>query len=104
MIWTINTAEWFPNLDAAISSGDIRTFRTAKSARIEAVKWGWNNSLVRIQRRFESVYIIGILDLQTECDICGIEHQVLRIPALKYVERNGVKSQPVIKFKRVKSE
>jgi len=103
MISVINTKEWFPNLDNCISDGTIQSFRTQKIAIEEAKKFGWGKNIIRIDRRFERIYIIGTIDHCSEVK-AGIDHQVLRVPMLKYdTDTNGTKYQPVVKFTRPSS-
>lgn len=100
MITTVEYSGWFPNLDNAISSGDIKCFGTQRQAAETASQFGWERHIVKVQRRFERVYIIATLDFQPDKE-GDIEFQSLRVPALKYVTGNdGIKYQPVIKFRR----
>lgn len=99
-ITQISTLEWFPSIEEAISSGAIRTFGTAEHAREEAHKWGWGRSIIRVNRRFERIYIIGVVDFQGSL-VCGIPHQTMRIPLLRYeTNDSGVEYQPVVVFSR----
>jgi len=90
----IKSSEWFPDLDAAISSGDIKSFPSKKAALEYAKEYKWIRA-VRVERRFENVWIIGLLDFQPD-DENGILFDVLRVPMLRWID--GV--QPVVKFRK----
>lgn len=97
---SINGNDWFPNLAAAIDSGDVKTFPTKDTALDAAMRYGWGKHVVRVEKRFERVWIVGTVDFQPDTEK-DIEFQSLRIPLLRYDTGNdGIKYQPVVKFRR----
>lgn len=86
--------EWYPDLDAAISTGDITSFPTKKAAAAAAKEFGWRD-VVKVARRFENVWIVGRVDFQPD-DECGVVLDVLRVPLLVWVNREC----PVVKFRK----
>lgn len=97
---TVKPNEWFPNLDACISDGTIPAFWTQRDAIEKSLAIGWGNRIIKIERRFEHVYIIGTIDLHTE-EIAGVARQIMRVPLCRYERRaDGAEYQPVVKFHR----
>lgn len=89
---------WFPSVDRAIASGDIRAFGTRRQAEEAAQLYGWGNRVIRCERRCENVWLVGVVDFQPE-EVAGITKDVFRVPLLRYNEgEGGVKYQPVVKF------
>jgi hypothetical protein len=96
----IKSKGWFPDLDKAISSGDIKAFGSSTQAQEAAIKYGWGKNVIKVERRFEYVYIVGTLDFQPDVEF-GVETQPLRVPLLRYDKgEDGIKFQPVVKFKQ----
>lgn len=99
---TINTTKepWFPDIDRCISEGAIKSFGTQREAIEQAAKFGWGRKIIKVERRFERIYIVGVIDFQPDNEN-GIEFTSLRIPLLKYVTgEDGIKFQPVVKFRK----
>ena len=100
MVNKIDCNNWFPNLNSTIEGGAIRTFGTAEMAKEEAHKYGWGNKILKIERRLENVYIVGVMDFQTT-EICGVVNDTLRIPLLRWEKGiNGITYNPVVIFRR----
>ena len=91
--------EWFPDLDSAIEYREIPSFLTSKMARETAMKYGWGNKIIKLERRFERIYIVGVIDFQPEIEN-DIQFEVMRVPMLKYETKNGIQYQPVVKFRK----
>lgn len=93
----------FTDLELGICSGFVKTFPTKSKALGEASAFGWSGKVVRVARRFETVWIVGRIDFQPET-AGSLEWDVLRIPALYYEDKGGVKTQPVLKCRRLRKE
>jgi hypothetical protein len=100
MVETIHPEEWFPNLEKSITDGVIPAFGTQKTAIEAAVKYGWGRKILRVDRRFERIYIVGVLDFQPR-DIAGITVDTLRVPLLRWeTGHDGIKYNPVVEFNK----
>lgn len=97
---TIKPAGWWPNIDACIADGTIPVFGTQRDAIEKSHSVGWGNRIIKVERRFENVYIIGTIDLHTET-IAGVDNQIMRVPLCRYEKGDdGIEYQPVVKFKK----
>lgn len=93
----IKSKDW-PEIERAISCGDIPTFSTKAAMKNTASKFGWSDG-IRIQRRFETVWLCGKKDLQPDCE-GGIEFDVIRVPLLRWEVKEGTQVCPVVKFRK----
>lgn len=100
MATTIKPQEWFPNIDNAIADGVIPAFGTQEMAIEAASKYGWGRKILRVDRRFERIYIVGVLDFQPR-DIAGVTVDTLRVPLLRWeTGYDGIKYNPVVEFRK----
>lgn len=86
---------------AAIKSA-VPTFPT-KSAALEAgAAFGWREA-VRLDSRWERVWVVGAKDAHTD-EVAGVSRDVFRLPMLRW-ERgdDGIQRCPVLKLFRVKA-
>ena len=91
---------WSPDLRSAIETGGVRTFGTQKQAIEASVIFGWGRRVFKVERRFERVWMVGVLDFQPEIQ-GDLQIQTLRVPLLRYdTGADGVKYQPVVTFRR----
>ncbi|HBC7417445.1 TPA: hypothetical protein KEY88_000082 [Serratia marcescens] len=83
-------------VDDIISS--LPTFPTKKKAVEAGAAFGWRTA-IRVIRRFESCWVVGIQDFQS--DYTGrLKFDSFRFPLLRWDTENGVKKCPVLKVRR----
>ena len=99
---TISDKDWFPSLSSVVENGIIRRFLTQKMAIEASHKYGWGNRIIRVERRFERVWLVGAIDFQPE-EIAGVTTDVLRLPLLHYeTGEDGIQYQPVLALRRIR--
>lgn len=69
-------------VDAAIFAKIIPTFRTKKAATEHGKKYGWNDAF-RVNRRFESVWVVGKKDFQPTY-IGDLRFDTYRLPLFQF--------------------
>jgi hypothetical protein len=100
-VQTISELGWCPDLRKAISNGDVRSFRTQKDARAAAKEFGWGSKVLKVERAFEAVHIVGHLDQLYPEMVGDLKFQALRIPMLRYeIGEDQVQRQPVLRLRR----
>lgn len=97
----INHSERFePSISQMLSV--VPQFRTKQAAIEEGKKYGWNTA-IKVEKRFESCWVVGKKDFQDSCE-GELTFECYRFPLLKWEDINGVKTNPVLtcrKFKEV---
>ena len=84
-------------IDNLILDRIILSFRTQKKAQMAGKKFGWNCAL-KINRRFETIWIVGKKEFQPAY-IAGIAHDQYRIPLLRWERDNrGIEFCPVFEI------
>lgn len=73
-------------------------FPTKKSALEAGKPYGWRTA-VKLVRRFETVWLVGKKDFQ-DSYTAGIQHEMFRLPLLRWETRNRVQFCPVLEVKR----
>lgn len=72
---------WFPDLNAAISNGVVKVFGSRREAEKRARVFGWSSKVLKVERRFETVHVIG--EVGEERELVGhAKYQVLRLPLI----------------------
>ena len=69
-------------LDHPIRDGIVRTFRTRKDAETAGKAYGWRCA-IRLDRRFEKIWVVGKKDFQPTY-IIGIAHDQYHFPLLRW--------------------
>ena len=98
---TLRATDW-PELEKAIMAGEVPTFRTKKAAVTAGAEFSFRHAL-RLERRFERVWLCAKLDLQPDVE-GNLEFDVLRVPMLKWGLRQGVQHALMVKFRRLRSK
>ncbi len=97
---TIELGGWWPDFNAALDDGAVKVFGTHKAAAETSRTFGWRGQTLKVDRRFESVHIVGAVDIQPESE-GNIKLQVLRPPLLKSETGDDrIKRNPVLKLRR----
>ncbi|HGY5183056.1 hypothetical protein [Citrobacter sp. RHBSTW-00881] len=78
------------------------TFSTKNAAIKAGSEFGWR-AAVRIERRFETVWMVGKKEFQDD-NSAGLQFDAYRFPLLKWVKENGVEKCPVLSVRRYKQE
>jgi hypothetical protein len=95
---TLCPNDWSPNIETAIAGG-VRTYATKTRALSAGKAFGWR-SAVRIQRRFERVWVVGAVDFQPTTHQ-GESVECLRIPLLRWDrDERGIEFCPVLVLRR----
>lgn len=76
-------------LDQSIEAGAIQSFPRKADAMAAAKEAGWGRDVVRLQRRFERVWIVAAY---------SPINRTLRVPTLALRSHNGHKEMPVALF------
>jgi len=94
-------SEWWPNIECCIAERDIPAFPTKAAAQAAAKAFGWKSyHVLRVMRRFENVWIVGMIHLQPDCE-AGIEFKNLRVCLLKWEKKaDGVTHCPTVQFRK----
>ena len=90
------TENYQPTLTQSLSI--IKQFRTKKEALSEGKKYGWSSAL-HIEKRFETVWIVGSKDFQNENE-GDLSFEVYRLPLLQWTIENGIKINKVLKMRK----
>lgn len=80
----------------------VPTFTTKQAALDAGSLFDWG-SAVRIERRFEKVWVVGKRCFQDD-HVAGLNFDSWRFPLLKWVQENGVTKCPVLTVRRFKQE
>ncbi len=96
------TAKEWPEIEKAVSAGELQTFRTKKEAESCGKQYGWKISS-RFVRRFEIVWIVAKKDFQPDYE-GDIKFDVIRTPMLRWDNKDGIKFCPVVKFRKHSSK
>ncbi|HEM8613679.1 TPA: hypothetical protein U2Q68_003493 [Citrobacter amalonaticus] len=80
----------------------VPTFATKQAALKAGSMFGWR-SAVRIERRFEKVWVVGKQCFQSDHS-AGINFESYRFPLLRWDCECGVKKCPVLSVRRFKQE
>ena len=80
----------------------VPTFPTKQAAIQAGSKFGWRTA-VRIERRFEKVWVVGKKCFQGDRS-ANLNFDAYRFPLLKWVEECGVTECPVLSVRRFKQE
>lgn len=93
--------EYFPDITDAI--GDvIPGFMTERECREYASSIGWGScDIIRIEKRFERVYIVGKNDIRKITDTAGITNDAIVFPLGEYDDKGNMR---VIKIKKQSNE
>lgn len=95
----LTPTDW-PGLEEAIMAGEVPTFATKKAAVDAGAEFSFRHAL-RLERRFERVWLCAKLDLQPDLE-GSLVFDVLRVPLLKWETNQGVKHGLVAKFRRLR--
>lgn len=79
----------------------VGTFRTKKAAISAGKEYGWPCA-IKLNRRFEDVWVVGKKDFQND-DQTGLEFEVFRFPILKWENVGGVQTCRVLKVRKYKA-
>lgn len=84
-------------LQQPIEDGVIKAFPTKTEAINAGKEYGWK-SAIKLNRRFESIWIVAVKDFEPTC-IAGISHDNYRVPLLRW-ERgvDGITRCPVVQY------
>ena len=90
---------WFPSINQAIEAEAIKCFSTKKAALAVAKEFGWKSNVIRVIRRHEKVWIVGMIPIHPD-ETCGVVVDTLRVPMLRYeTGEDGTQRQPVCTFR-----
>ncbi len=95
----LKATDW-QGLEKAIMAGEVPTFATKRAAVAAGAEFSFRYAL-RLERRFERVWLCAKLDLQPDLE-GNLEFDVLRVPLLKWGLRQGVQHGLVAKFRRLR--
>lgn len=99
---TVTLKDW-SEMMPYIQEGVIPSFRTKAEALKAGRHFGWKTA-VRVEKRFETVWVVGKCDFQPE-SLYDLVWDVIRLPLLRW-ERNefGIEFCPVVKIRRLRKE
>lgn len=80
----------------------VPTFPTKQAAIQAGSKFGWRTA-IRIERRFEKVWVVGKKCFQDD-HVADLNFDTYRFPLLKWVNENGTTKCPVLSVRRFKQE
>ncbi|EBZ0941213.1 hypothetical protein D7O10_10295 [Salmonella enterica subsp. enterica serovar Braenderup] len=80
----------------------VPTFATKQAAIKAGSMFGWR-SAVRIERRFEKVWVVGKKCFQSDHS-AGINFEAYRFPLLRWEKEGGVTKCPVLSVRRFKQD
>ncbi len=80
----------------------VPTFPTKNAAVNAGAPFGWRTA-VRIERRFENLWVVGKKCFQSEND-ADLNFDAFRFPLLKWEKEAGVEKCPVLSVRRFKQE
>jgi len=80
-----------------IADGLVKTFRTKGEALKAGTEYGWKSAL-KINRRFEKVWVVAQKDFQPNY-ILDIRYDNYRVPLLRWDKgEDGIERCPVVQF------
>ncbi|EFE3481730.1 hypothetical protein CIZ81_001542 [Escherichia coli] len=80
----------------------VPTFATKQAALKAGSMFGWR-SAVRIERRFEKVWVVGKRCFQSDHS-AGVKFEAYRFPLLRWEKEGGITKCPILSVRRFKQE
>ncbi|WP_115791299.1 hypothetical protein [Escherichia coli] len=87
-------------VDEIVSS--VPTFPTKNAAVNAGAPFGWRTA-VRIERRFENVWVVGKKCFQSDRS-AGLNFEAYRFPFLRWEKEGGITKCPILSVRRFKQE
>lgn len=87
-------------VDEIVSS--LPTFPTKNAAVNAGAAFGWRTA-VRIERRFENVWVVGKKCFQSDHS-AGLNFETFRFPLLRWEKEGGITKCPILSVRRFKQE
>lgn len=87
------------SISLSILKAELPLFPTKKAALTAAKEFGWRDA-IRLDTRFERVWVVGKKLLQPD-DVAGETVDVFSFPLLRWdVGKDGIKRNPVLQVRR----
>ncbi|ECD1675981.1 hypothetical protein MYF05_002749 [Salmonella enterica] len=83
-------------------TSSVPTFPTKYAAIQAGAQFGWGTA-IRIERRFENVWVVGKKCFQNDHS-AGLNFEAYRFPLLKWEKEGGITKCPILSVRRFKQE